>query len=385
MTISPMLDTRRQRTDNTYPVIIRIRHGNKTREIGIGYKLPEKNWRNNQAVNHPDAGKINRKITDLLSEATTYYDQCQRTRKPFLIDLIGTGRDSYCFNDYLIHRADQFHRQEMLIMETKTRRMEKELRVCFGREIYFGQVNQDMLRDYEAWLTKQQNVNNTRHKKFKFLQQFYSQAVLEGKAQDPNPFKLYKIATKPVRKEKLTEKEIKAIEKLSLQGPVNDARNLFLFSYYAKGSRFENCVTFRREQVVKDRLLFRANKGNKYITVQIHPRLKKILAQYKGKSTFLFPFVKELPEDKKSYISLIGSLNVVVNRNLKTVAALAGTSPIAFHIARHSFAYHLKKIASSIGVISDSLGHSSSRTTEIYLKALDDEFLDKELKKLYGK
>lgn len=28
--------------------------------------------------------------------------------------------------------------------------------------------------------------------------------------------------------------------------------------------------------------------------------------------------------------------------------------------------------------------HSSARTTEIYLKALDDELLDSELKKLYG-
>lgn len=383
MTVTPLIDTRRKRA--LYPVVVRIRHGSQAREIGTGYKIPAKNWKNNQVVGHPDSSKINKKITDLMSEARDYFDTCQRSKKPFRIELIGTGHQSFSFNDYLTHRAGQYLKKEMLIMETKTKRIEKELKTCFSRDIYFDEVNQDMLRDYEAWLIEQGNTNNTRHKKFKFLQQFYSQAVNDGKATDPNPFKLYKIATKPVQKDKLTLKEIKAIEDLELQpGAVNDARNLFLFSYYCKGNRFENCITFKRSQIVKDRLVFRTNKGNKFISVQVHSRLQAIIKSYPGKSEYLFPYVKELPQDKRAYIKLVDVTNVIVNRNLKIVAGLAEIKPFTFHIARHTFAFHLKKVANNISVISDSLGHSSVRTTEIYLKALDDEFLDSELKKLYG-
>lgn len=383
MTVTPDLDTRRPR--ELYPVIVRIRHGKHTREIGTGYKIPEKNWKKNQVVGHTDAGKINKKITDLMSEARDYFDACERTKKPFRIELIGTGHQSHSFNDYLIHRAGQYLKKEMLIMETKTKRIEQDLKTCFGRDIYFDEVNQDLLRDYEAWLIERGNTNNTRHKKFKFLQQFYTQAVNDGKATDPNPFKLYKIATKPVQKEKLTLSEIKAIEDLELKlGAVNDARNLFLFSYYCKGTRFENCIMFRRSQIVKDRLVFRTNKGNKFISVQIHSRLQAIINSYPGNSEYLFPFIKEQPPDKRTYIKAIDVVNVIVNRNLKVVAALAEIKPFTFHIARHSFAFHLKKVANNIAVISDSLGHSSVRTTEIYLKALDDEFLDSELRKLYG-
>lgn len=385
MTVTPLLDDRRQRPDNCYPVVIRIRHGNKTREIGTGYKLPHKSWRNLQAVNHPDAARVNKKISDLTSEARNYFDQCQRSKKPFRIELIGTGQDSYSFNDYLGHRAKQYGEKEMVVMQAKTTRMVKELGECFGRDLLFSDINQDLLRDYEAWLIKQGNVNNTRHKKFKFLQQFYSQAVTEGRADEPNPFKIYKIGTKPAQKEKLSVAEIKSIEELPLQpGAVNDARNLFLFSYYCKGARFENCITFKRDQIVKDRLVFRTNKGNKFISVQIHPRLKDIIKSYPGKSEYLFPYVKERPQGKKEYIKMIDVCNVIVNRNLKIVAGLAEIKVFTFHQARHSFAYHLKKVASSISVISDCLGHSSSRTTEIYLKALDDEYLDNELLKLYG-
>jgi hypothetical protein len=51
--------------------------------------------------------------------------------------------------------------------------------------------------------------------------------VNEGKAWAPNQFKLYKVPTKPVKKEKLTEDEVQAIENLKLKpGPVNNARNL---------------------------------------------------------------------------------------------------------------------------------------------------------------
>jgi integrase len=127
------------------------------------------------------------------------------------------------------------------------------------------------------------------------------------------------------------------------------------------------------------------NKGKKFGSVKIHGRLQAIIDQYPGDSEFLFPYIKELPAGKKEYIKKLDSLNVVVNRNLKIVADLAGIEKeLTFHIARHTFAFHLKKKTDSIHVIKDSLGHSRSNTTEQYLQALDDEYLDKEMDKLYG-
>jgi site-specific recombinase XerC len=44
----------------------------------------------------------------------------------------------------------------------------------------------------------------------------------------------------------------------------------------------------------------------------------------------------------------------------------------------------MKKKSDNIHVIKEALGHSKSSTTEQYLQSLDDEFIDKEIDKLYG-
>lgn len=404
-TVKPLLDTRYQSKDKTYPVIVRIRHGNQVRDMPIGWKITEKHWKGDRvASGHPEAPFINSKIADLESQAKAYFADCKLKNRPIKLDLIGKAKAGYSFNAFLKHRAAQYADKEFFDMEAKTRRFDKELRVCFtegltfddlnddelkkkplrGREVYFEDINQDMLRQYEAFLIKLPNTNNTRQRKFEFLGKFYQEAIRDGKAQPPNPFKDYKIPNKPVKKEKLTEEELKAIEDLKLKpGPLNDARNLFLFSYYCKGNRFENCITAKRSDIVNDRVMFRTNKGNKYISVKIHSRLQAIIDTYQG--VFLFPYIKTMPAGKKEYKKLVDSLNAVVNRYLKTIASFAGiTKNLSFHIARHSFAFHLKKKTNSIHVIKDSLGHSRSDTTEVYLQALDDEFLDTEMDKLYG-
>lgn len=380
--VKVFLDTRYDK--DHHPIVIRIAHGHKRKYIPTGFKVEEKYWDGKRVTKHRDAAIINSRISDIISQAERYFAECHTSGKQINLNMIGSGPKGASFNEYLIHRAKQYDKKEMIIMARKTRRIEKELKECFSGDIYFTELTADNLREYEAWLIGQGNSNNTRHKKFKFLQQFFTQAAEEGRTDQPNVFKSYKINVKPVQKEKLTEAEIKAIEDLKLQpGPVNDARNLFLFSYFAKGARFENCITFKRDQIVKGRLLFRTNKGNKFISVKIHDRLKKIIDQYKGKG-FLFPYVTEIPEKKKDYIKMIDVANVIVNRNLKIVAGLAEIKPFTFHVARHTLAYHLKKLTNSIHVIQEALGHTSQRTTEIYLKALDDEILDGEMKKLYG-
>jgi integrase len=384
-TAKALLDTRYKSKDNTYPVIIRCRHQGKTRDMATGWKIDKKYWAGEQVSGrHPDAVIINGRISDLLNQAKQYYATCQLQGRAVKLDLIGSQRNSYSFNAYLLHRAKQFDEKEMIIMGRKTRRLEKEIKLCFSREIFFEDITADLLRDLEAWMVQQDNINNTRHKKFKFLG-FYSQAVTDGKATDPNPFKQYKIKRKPVQKEKLTPEEIKAIEDLQLNpGPVNNARNLFLFSYYCKGVRFADCITCGRDHVVNGRIIFETGKTGKFISIKIHQRLQAILDIYKG--DYLFPYIKTWPDKKIERLKIIDSLNVVVNRNLKVVAGLSGIKKdLTFHIARHTFASHLKGVTDNINAIQESLGHSDQRTTALYLQALDDEKLDKEMDKLYGK
>lgn len=374
-----------QRGKSPYSIIVRLSHREQRRKIATGFRIDSKFFGNGKVEKHPDAAIINARISDIVSAANSYFAECRLKGKPINLDFILQEREGYSFNAYLLSRMKDYAGKEMLVMASKLRRMEKELKDCFGRELFTEELSQDGLRKYEQYLIGLGNQANTRHRKFMFLRYYYAAAINEGKAPAPNPFAAYKIKQTPVNKEKLTVKEIQAIEKLKLRGSTNDARNIFLFAYYCKGQRFETCLTCKKEDIHHGRIHFRTNKGLKYITVKIHPRLKKILDQYKG-GTYLFPYLKEEPETKKEHISKVGTWNAMINAELKTVAALAGIKiNLSMHIARHSFAYHLKQSGSSMHVIQDSLGHSKSVTTEVYLKALDDEIVDKDMDRLYGK
>jgi integrase len=405
-TVKAMLDKRYKSKDNTHQILIRIRNGKDLRDIGTGYKVQEKDWKDGLVFGkHPEAHFINNHIEHVIGEAKQYIAECKLHKRPIRLDLIGKVQGSHSWIEYLLHRAKQYREKGMIRTENKVSRAAKEFIVFNNQNVTFKQliederarlplrgnpvfmedISIDFLRNYEGFLVKIGNDNNTRRKKFKNLGTWYQDAIKDGKASEPNLFKEYKILSKPVKKAKLTDAEVLAIEQLQLKpGPINDARNLWLFSYYCKGNRFETCITCRRSAIRNGRIYFKMNKGEKYISVKIHSRLQAIIDQYPN-GEFIFPYIKELPTDIKEYQKVIDSRNVIVNRNLKIIAGLVGiTQDLSFHIARHTFAFHLKKKSDNIHVIKESLGHSKSSTTEQYLQSLDDETLDKEMDKLYG-
>jgi integrase len=390
-TAHAILNTKYKSKDGMYPIVIRLIDGKKQKSHPVKYRIHEKHWKDGQVgQSHPDADIINSVIDEELLKAKRYFADCRIKGIPLDLDVVFTATKSHSFTDYLRHRAKQHKAADQVEMEYKCNRYVKELTKCFGREIYFSEINQDLLRTFETFLKNQGNGNNTRHKKFEFLGKYYGNAIHDKKAYEPNPFKIYKIKTVPVKKEKLTVAEFSTIEKLELNNDtLRFARDLFLFAYYCKGARFETCITMRKNQIVGDRIFFQANKGMKHMSVPLHAKLKAIINNYIENDTeYIFgkldvPF-QELSKNKRLKRSKLGSENYMINRSLKDVAKMAELSiPLSFHQSRHSLAYHLKQKSGKIGAIQDILGHSRSDTTERYLKSLDDEYLDKELSKVY--
>lgn len=380
--VTAYLDTRTTRKSGLYPIFILVSNAGKQKFIKTGYKIEPRQWAKNGVVKHENSALINAKISDLIAQANRYFAECTLNNRPANLDFIGTGKTSYSFPDYIDHRARQFAEAGKVIMETKYKRLAKELRACFN-DIHFDEVIPDKLRELENYMIANGNSNNTRIGKFKFYGEILAQAVADGKAFVANPFKKYKIAKTEVRKEKLNASEIKCIELADLSGQVAVVRDMFLFSFYCKGARFADCLFIKHSEVKGDRIFFDTGKTGKKISVKIHSKLLPIINRYKGE--FLFPFVNEIPDSTIDRIRLCAIWNTIVNRHLKIIAALCGIKKnVSFHIARHSFANQMKGLTDNITVIQESLGHSNIRTTQVYLESLGDERLDAEVGKLYG-
>ncbi len=74
-----------------------------------------------------------------------------------------------------------------------------------------------------------------------------------------------------------------------------------------------------------------------------------------------------------------------IEKAFKRSAAKAGLSPhYAIHCLRHTYACHLYKASGyNLRLVQKQLGHSSSRTTEVYADIMQPD-LRKSLEKLYG-
>ena len=90
---------------------------------------------------------------------------------------------------------------------------------------------------------------------------------------------------------------------------------------------------------------------------------------------YLFPFLDGEREGKEAYRAYVAAL-ARFNRSLRALARSCGvTSPVSSYTIRHTFATTLKERGVPVEVISELLGHTSIRTTQIYLKSFSLERL----------
>lgn len=383
MTVSPFLDTRQHRKSGLYPIYIRISNAGKEKYIKTGCKIEPSYWAENRVKkNHPESAIINAKIYDLISSVTMKAAEDQLAGRTFRIELAGTDKRSFSFIDFVFNKAIEYEKKKMPVMVSKCQKMVKELKAVFGT-LDFDQVDHAAMNKLDIYMTQSGNTPNTKFAKMKFYRQMVESAIKEKKHIGENPFKQFKIKQTAVVKESLTSDEIMILENLPLSGSVELARDIFLFSFYCKGQRYGDCIMLERKNIKDGRIFFITDKSGKAVSVKIHPRLQAILDKY-PKAKMVFPMLDGPIADPFLRLSKISICNVITNRNLKIVAALAGIDKkITMHMARHTFARQLMKVTDSIHVIKDALAHSNYRTTQVYLRSLDDKYLDLEMDKLY--
>jgi len=363
--VKVMLRTYQQKKDGTYPVVIRVHSKGKTRFIFTGYSVVKDQFREVEGKwiqKHKHADVINAELRQKASE------------------LSGEPVNKKSLSKYLEYRAKEFKAAGRVDMDRKLRRQKAEIEQMTDREVFFWEIDMAWIRRYAVHnATKNGNANNTIMRKIKNLRTIYGQAITDKWAEYPNPFDAYKIHLDPVDRAKLTMEEIGKLEALTLdKGKVLDnARNAFIFAFYAHGMRFGSVFTLEWNMINDNVLRYQMDKGKKFREIVLHPKALAILEQYRGSERWVFPFCKRPWRDEEDFMNMKGSANALVNGALKIVAELAGIEKvISTHVARHSFAYLLKTKRVDGHIIQDALGHSSLGITESYLKSLDDDVIN---------
>lgn len=156
----------------------------------------------------------------------------------------------------------------------------------------------------------------------------------------------------------LSKQEVKAI----LEAPTNLKHRAMLSLIYACGLRRSELLNLTLKDVLSDRnlLYIRQSKGKKDRVVPIsHKTIEMLRDYYKAFKPKSWLFEGQYA----GYHYSERSLQLVLKQALQKAG---NQKPVSLHWLRHSYATHLLESGTDLRYIQELLGHSSSKTTEIY-------------------
>jgi integrase/recombinase XerD len=156
----------------------------------------------------------------------------------------------------------------------------------------------------------------------------------------------------------LSKEEVKSI----LDAPTNLKHRAMLSLIYACGLRRSELLNLTLKDIHSDRklLLVRQSKGKKDRVVPLSEKLIAMLREYyKAYKPTNWLFEGQIANTPYSEMSIAKVLK-------QSIEKVGITKPVSLHWLRHSYATHLLESGTDLRYIQELLGHSSSRTTEIY-------------------
>lgn len=249
-----------------------------------------------------------------------------------------------------------------------------------GKDINFDQINYKWLKKFETYLITRGNSTNGISFQMRTLRAIYNRAIKEKLAKkDIYPFDDYKIQTAKTQKRALKKEEIIQIRDLDLTGKpaVERARDLFMFSFYCMGMSFVDIAYLKVSDVKGNRLRYSRQKTAQLYNVELVPPALEIIQKYsdlKDLDKYVFPIIDTNNADPyRSY----QTQRQKTNHKLKEVQKeLELTLSLTSYVARHSWATIAKRTGVPTAVISEGLGHTTEKTTQIYLDSFENEVLD---------
>ena len=255
-------------------------------------------------------------------------------------------------------------------------------------DIYFSEIDVNWLKAYESWLRCCKLADNTIGIRFRTLRAVYNLALAEGLVKaDCYPFKKYKVSKlhKETAKRAITKEQVKQVIDYDVSGArfyKKLAVDMFAFSYLMGGINFTDMAFLTDKNVEGGRLVYVRQKTKKLIMLPLQEKAVEIMNRYRSpQRKFIFPILDERERTLRQIRNRIYDVLDNVNGYLKEIGKELGVElKISSYVARHSYATVLKRSGVSTSVISESLGHSSERVTQIYLDSFENKQLNDAMK-----
>lgn len=242
----------------------------------------------------------------------------------------------------------------------------------------FNIVTEQFVESYNTFLIQRGVVRNTISFYMRIFRSVYNKAVTQKIIEQTFPFKNVYTGVDRTRKRAVTETVISQLLSIDLKKSkaLQFARDLFIFSFYARGMAFVDIVYLKKSNIQNGYITYVRHKTGQELTIRIGTRLQNIINQYEKKdSPYLFPILNT-EDENKAYSQYEIALNYY-NRQLKRLSKLLEPNiNLSSYTPRHTWATTARNKNVPLSIISAGMGHSSEKTTLIYLTKIDNSIID---------
>lgn len=245
-------------------------------------------------------------------------------------------------------------------------------------DISLNMLSPEIIDEYQTYLQERGLTPNTTSFYMRILRAAYNKASNKGLITNRYPFTRVFTGTERTVKRALPLTIIRRISELRLtrRSYIDFARDMFMLSFYLRGMSFIDMAYLRKSDIIDGHITYRRKKTGQLLIIEWTQEMQDIISKYpKNRTEYLLPIITKPDVNRRNqYRRAINR----VNTNLKAVGIRAKTDiQLSTYVARHSWASAAKEQGIPVGIISEGMGHTSEKTTRIYLASLDTSVIDR--------
>lgn len=400
-TFQIVLDTRRIKKDNTYPVKLRLTYNRRSKYYNTGHSFSESVFNSMMGSkprgllknNRIEINAIEKRAKDIIEEIGNNFS-FELFEKKFQTNPSNYQNIYIALNSYVT----ELEKEKRFSSANTYKFTAKAFKNFTKKEIlHFNEITPKFLRQFQKFMLGNGKSITTVGIYLRNYRTIINKAINEGIiSKDLYPFGKGKY-TIPRGKNPKKALAIGDIEKIYKYKPTFNntkqfSKDIWIFSYLCNGMNIKDILNLKYKDIQNGYILFKRAKTintsgtSKTIEIHITKEIGEILDTWGTKPKYLdnyvFPVLNNELSELEKYKIIINKTGVI-NKNMKNIAKELGIeSSISTYTARHSFATILKRSGVNVSFISDALGHQSIKTTENYLAGFEDDAKKEIAKKL---
>lgn len=385
---------KKQLSDGTYPVCLRVTKDRKTKYFKTIYNTTPNHWDNATGTfnkSYDNYIQSNRLLLKFKARALKVYSDLEIEKdnfsledfeSRFRIEANPIKQNVYNFWDEIISEMIDAGRTGNARANRDSYNSIKKFHP--SNSLNFQDITPTFLNKYDVFLRSRGGTDGGIGVRMRAIRALYNMAIERNIVKkELYPFGTYKVSKLKGKgiKRALGINEVQKIINLDIAEYPHliDSRNYFVFSFYTRGMNFADMMKLKWMDVSEDRIFYTRSKTKGNFIIKILPPVQDILDYYGriGKTQYVFPILLKDNMTPSQIENRKSKTLKKYNKDLKEIAKICKIGkPISSYVARHSFANCLKQKGIATDIISESMGHQNVSITQAYLKELDGSVLD---------